>query len=88
MPHAVVSWTSRESNRDWYAVASSADGQRLVAGGVAGNQLYTSAPLPRENTTPGAAGSISGRQYEAITLQYVGANKFVVFDFSGDLIVK
>jgi hypothetical protein len=82
-----VSWTARESNRGWNGVASSSDGQRLVASAV-GDQLYTSAPMRRESTTTGAAGSISGRQYEAITLQYVGANKFVVFDFSGDLIVK
>jgi hypothetical protein len=85
---AGVSWTSHESNRDWYAVASSSDGERLIAGAVVGNQLYTSAPVPRERTTVGAAGWISGRQYEAITLQYVGNNKFVVFDFTGDLIVK
>jgi hypothetical protein len=51
-------------------------------------QLYTSAPVPRQSTTAGVAGSISGRQYEAITLQYAGGNKFVVFDFTGDLIVK
>jgi hypothetical protein len=83
---AGVSWTARESNRYWWAVASSSDGQRLVAA-VDGGQLYTSAPPPRESTTAGAAGSIRGLQYEAITLQYVGANKFVVVDFSGDLIV-
>jgi hypothetical protein len=84
---AGVSWTARESNRGWSAVASSSDGQRLVAA-AAGGQLYTSARAPRESTTAGVAGSISGRQYEAITLQYVGANKFVVFDFTGDLIVQ
>ena len=61
--------------------------ERLVAGADSG-QLYTSAPVPRASTTAGTAGSISGRQYEAITLQYVGANKFVVVDFTGNLIVK
>jgi hypothetical protein len=55
---------------------------------VYADRLYTSAPMLRESTTAGAAGSISGRQYEAITLQYAGGNKFVVFDFTGDLIVK
>lgn len=84
---AGVSWTARESSRSWQSVTSSADGQRLLAvvndGGV-----YTSAPVPRESTTAGVAGSISGRQYEGITLQYVGANKFVVVNSTGNLIVK
>jgi hypothetical protein len=84
---AGMSWTARESDRNWRSVASSADGQRLMAAAY-GGQLYTSAPVPRESTTAGIAGSISGRQYESITLQYVGGNKFVVFDFTGDLGVE
>ena len=36
-----VNWTARESNRNWYSVASSADGTRLVAV-VNGGQIYTS----------------------------------------------
>ncbi len=35
---AGVSWTAREANRRWYAVASSADGQRLVAATTNGGQ--------------------------------------------------
>src|SRR5206468_2798083 len=31
-----VTWTPRESNRGWHAVASSADGTKLVAGGDGG----------------------------------------------------
>ena len=38
---AGVTWTARESSRDWYAVASSADGTKLVAA-ANGGQLYTS----------------------------------------------
>ncbi len=34
-------WTARDSNRNWYGVASSSDGTKLVAV-VAGGQIYTS----------------------------------------------
>ena len=36
-----VTWTARESTRNWWSVASSADGTKLVAG-VLGGQLYVS----------------------------------------------
>jgi hypothetical protein len=36
-----VTWTARDSNRNWSAAASSADGSRLVAAGY-GTQIYTS----------------------------------------------
>ena len=36
-----VSWTARDGVRDWYAVASSADGTRLAAVGL-DDQIYTS----------------------------------------------
>jgi hypothetical protein len=36
-----VSWTARESDRNWFGVASSADGSKLVAS-VEHGQLYTS----------------------------------------------
>jgi hypothetical protein len=42
---AGTNWTPRDTNRDWSAVASSADGTKLVAadsGDGAGGQLYTS----------------------------------------------
>ena len=35
------SWTARDSSRDWYAIASSSDGTKLVAV-VNGGQIYTS----------------------------------------------
>jgi hypothetical protein len=37
-----VSWTPRDSSRDWESVASSGDGAKLVAV-VQGGQIYTSA---------------------------------------------
>jgi hypothetical protein len=36
-----ATWTARESNRNWFAIASSADGTRLVAA-VQNGQIYTS----------------------------------------------
>ncbi len=41
LPQAGVTWTAHESNQQWHAVASSADGTELVAGAY-GGQLYTS----------------------------------------------
>lgn len=41
VPSYSNAWTSRESNRQWSCVASSASGSRLIAG-VANGQLYTS----------------------------------------------
>ena len=46
-------WTPRESARNWYSVASSSDGTKLVAV-VYGGQIYTSADsgvswTPRES---------------------------------------
>jgi|GEM_PF-590587 len=38
---AGASWTARESNRNWYSVASSAEGSKLAAV-VRGGQIYTS----------------------------------------------
>jgi uncharacterized delta-60 repeat protein len=38
---AGATWTARESNRNWYSLASSSDGSKLVAG-VNGGQIYTS----------------------------------------------
>lgn len=42
IPNASGAWIPRESNRNWFAVASSADGERLAAC-VSGGQIYLSA---------------------------------------------
>lgn len=70
-------WTPRESRRSWRAVASSADGTRLVA--VSQTQIFTSAL----QTTPGTTGAITGGQGDALSLQYVGSGTFVVLSASG-----
>lgn len=77
-----VTWTPRDSNRAWRSVASSADGARLVA--VAdGGQIYTSTPTLMSTTSVGTAGSIGGRRYDAIDLQYVGNGLFMVRSSAG-----
>jgi hypothetical protein len=84
---AGVSWKERDLQRNWTAVASSADGTKLL-GAVVTGRLFTSVPSQRESSTVGTAGSVSGRQYDAITLQYAGASEFVVLNFVGGLVVE
>ncbi len=72
-----LTYTQSDSNRLWTSVASSADGKKLAA--VAnGGSIYTSRP----STTRGT-GSISGVQFEAVELQYVGNGAFNVLSYSG-----
>jgi hypothetical protein len=52
---------------------------RLASGG----QIYTSDHL--DTTTPGSLGYITGAQYEAVELQYVGGGMFSVLSFVGSL---
>jgi photosystem II stability/assembly factor-like uncharacterized protein len=66
-----ATWRVRENTRPWVSVASSANGSKLVA--VAqGGQIYTS--LSFDRTTAGTGGSLTGSQYDAIKLQYIGSN--------------
>jgi len=78
-----VTWTAVATALNWTSVASSSDGDKLVAG-VLGGQIYTSTP----KTTAGTAGSISGGQYDTISLQYVGGNIFTILSHEGDLVVQ
>jgi hypothetical protein len=78
-----VTWTPRDVARDWRVVTSSADGSRLAAAEWTG-AVYTSQP----STTPGIAGSIAGVQYDAIKLQYIGANTFTILSHEGNLTVQ
>ena len=82
-----LSWTPRESLRSWMTVASSWDGRNLAAG-VYGGQIYTSIPAAISSTTAGIAGSITGAQYDAIELQCIGSNNFLVLNSAGNLIVQ
>ena len=72
------SWSARESARQWYSVALSADGQRLVAVHN-GGRIYTIRP-----TTPGTTGSLSGgQQSDMVELQYLGNGLFMPLRSSG-----
>ncbi len=82
-PDAGVNWNARDSNRNWYSVASSADGTRFVAVAY-GDQILTS----DARTTVGTSGSIAGKQYDAIEVQYIGGNVFSVLSHEGDLSVQ
>lgn len=84
-----VTWTKRISDErkidyPWRSLASSSDGTKLVAV-VLGGQIYTAAIYV---TTTGAAGSIAGRQYDALELQYIGSNTFLVLSYAGHLAVQ
>lgn len=82
-----VTWTPRESNRGWQAVTSSWDGGNLAAA-VYNGQIYTSVPTAIPTTTAGTTGSITGAQYDAIELQCIANNSFLVLSSAGDLIVQ
>ena len=66
----------------WRSVASSADGNKLVAV-VIGGQIYSTA-----STTPGSGGSISGTSSDAIELIYLGNGIFIVLSHEGSLTVQ
>ncbi len=74
-----VSWTPRESNRNWYSVAMSADGSKLWAGDYSAGFIYTSTT---NRTTVGTTGSLSGSQYDAVKLQYIGNGSFLPLGWS------
>ncbi|MGA0612082.1 WD40 repeat domain-containing protein [Caldimonas sp. KR1-144] len=75
-----ATWTSLTFDFQGYPqLAWSADGSRAIVGSEQGT--YTSIA----STTPGPAGSISGQQFDAITLQYVGNGMFNVLSHEGSL---
>jgi photosystem II stability/assembly factor-like uncharacterized protein len=70
----------------WWTVAMSADGTKLLAS-VRDGQLYTSSV---DRSTPGT-GMLSGSQFDAISLQYIGNNLFMPVNFtsySGGFVVR
>jgi hypothetical protein len=82
-----VTWTPRDSSRNWWAVASSADGSKLVAV-VDGGQIYTSAPAygsPTSTTTVGTGGYLTGGQGTALELQYVGSGQWLPLSHEGTI---
>ncbi len=84
-----VTWTLRNAVSGSLSsfVASSADGTKLTAAASSG-QIYTSIPTAIQCTAVGITGSISGAQYDAIELQYIGNNTFTVLSSAGYLLVQ
>jgi len=80
-----ATWTLAETNRVWSCIASSADGNTLVAGvyhyGDVNGGVYTST----RSTTTGTAGYLTGAQTTAVELQYVGNNLFLPISHEGTL---
>ena len=75
-----VTWAAHSTSQNWQAVTSSADGTRLVAA-IYDGQIYTSVP----STTVGATGYLTGGQYGAIELQYIGNGQFIPLSHEGTI---
>ncbi|MBI5775499.1 MAG: hypothetical protein HZA89_17400 [Verrucomicrobia bacterium] len=76
-----VTWTARESNRDWTSVASSSDGTKLVAVVFLGGQIYTSVDSGLTWTTQENA----GQRYWASVASSADGSKLVAVDkYSSD----
>lgn len=81
-----VTWTPRDSTRNWKSVASSYDGTKLVAV-VSNGQIYTSVLSSVSSTTSSAAGYLLGSQNCAIELQYLGNGQFIPISHEGIILV-
>ena len=73
---AGLTWTARVADSGWRSVASSADGGRLCAGSAVG-QVRCSVS---GRSTSGVTGFVSGGQYDALTLQYLGNGEWAAGD--------
>lgn len=83
-----ATWTLTPAlSRAYTTLASSADGSRHVA--TAGTSLWTSAAQAHAPaTTTGTGGALSGGQYSAVDLQYIGNGQWIILDHQGILFVK
>jgi hypothetical protein len=79
-----ATWRTSVFTGNWLGVVASADGNHLLArqSGVADLVLAQAA------TTAGTAGSISGRRYDALELQYLGSGEFNVLSYAGSFVVE
>jgi hypothetical protein len=69
-------WKAAYTNIFPFSIASSADGKYLATGSQQGGSLFISSP----QTTPGPTGSLSGSIFDAVELQYVGADTFILIN--------
>lgn len=79
------SWfTQAEGSNGWSASAMSADGQHLYAAQYTGNP-FAGRLVSAAGTSVGVNGFLSGGQYTAATLQYIGNGQFLLLASSGTL---
>jgi hypothetical protein len=77
-----ATWMTSGDVRNWYGIASSDNGGKLVAV-VYNGQIYTlSGSL---TTTSGPTGGLSGRRYSAVELQYAGSGVWMPISAMGTL---
>jgi hypothetical protein len=77
-----TNWMQTTTASSWECVAASANGHILLAGDVFGN-IYTASSLLPLATTPGTAGYLSGDQFTAIELQYIGNGQWMPLSYVG-----
>jgi hypothetical protein len=84
---AGATWALTYNLNSANAVASSGDGTKLVADAYNGSQcVFTSSFQPSFfTTTSGAGGSISGSQYSAVELQYIGNGQWMQISSAGTI---
>jgi hypothetical protein len=56
----------------------------MLAATLQTGYLLTTSP----STTADSSGSISGNQLDAIALQYIGSNTFIILNYAGSLTVQ
>ena len=76
-----AAWTAHGEVRSWVSVALSSDGSKLVAVTGEGGQIY----IYNKSTTVGATGYLTGPQFSAIELQYVGKGQFMPLSSAGTI---
>lgn len=76
---AGISWKSFELIRPWRGATLSADGNKVAIFGTY-TQIYISTPA---TSSLGLNGSVSGTQYSALSLQYLGSGVFNILNHEG-----
>jgi photosystem II stability/assembly factor-like uncharacterized protein len=80
-----VNWESSSPSfgPDWQSIAMSADGTKLVAEVIQG-PIYTASWLG----SGVKSGFLSGKQFDAVELQYIGNNTYTILSHEGDLFAQ
>jgi len=79
-----TNWMQTAAASSWTCVAASANGQKLFAGDFSGN-IYSASSLLPVTTTVGTAGYLSGDQFTAIELQYIGDGQWLTLSHEGTI---